>query len=69
MYSGAGKIRIVERERNRYSILGRLGKGVSASKAAKDLFIERTTVDTHLCRIRDKLGLRDILDVIIWATL
>ena len=48
-------------------ILARLGRGVSASKAAKDLFIERTTVDTHLRRIREKLDLHEILDVIIWA--
>lgn len=44
-----------------------LAKGLSNSEIADELFIETTTVKSHLGRAMAKIGVRDRLQTVVWA--
>jgi DNA-binding NarL/FixJ family response regulator len=44
-----------------------LAKGLSNAEIAKELFIETSTVKSHLGRAMAKIGVRDRLQTVVWA--
>ncbi|MGH3589255.1 MAG: response regulator [Pseudonocardia sp.] len=48
-------------------IVGLLAKGLSNDEIAKELFIETSTVKSHLGRAMSKIGVRDRLQTVVWA--
>ncbi|GLZ81337.1 DNA-binding response regulator [Actinorhabdospora filicis] len=55
---------VTERERE---VIARLAAGRSNVEIAADLHITETTVKSHLRRVLAKLGLRDRVQVVVWA--
>jgi DNA-binding NarL/FixJ family response regulator len=53
--------------RREHEILLMLARGQTNSEIASDLFVSETTVKTHVGRILMKLGLRDRVQVVIFA--
>lgn len=51
-----------------WEVLSLLSDGLDTTEIAKRLFIEPTTVHTHLWRTREKLQLDDSLQVAVWAS-
>jgi DNA-binding NarL/FixJ family response regulator len=61
----AGKIALLtERERE---VIGLIGEGLRNRQIAERLFIAEVTVRHHLTSIYDKLGVRDRLELVIYA--
>jgi DNA-binding NarL/FixJ family response regulator len=58
------KVRLTSRE---IEVLSLLGKGLKAREVADILHIEKSTVETHKLKIRQKLGLKDLKAIIIFA--
>ncbi|RGC66963.1 Transcriptional regulatory protein LiaR [Micromonospora sp. MW-13] len=48
-------------------IVGLLAKGLSNVEIAEELFIETSTVKSHLGRAMAKIGVRDRLQTVVWA--
>ena len=61
---GAGLEQLTRRERD---VLGLLAHGCSNREIAQELFVEESTVRTHVKRILMKLQLRDRIQVVIYA--
>lgn len=59
-----GEIELTGREQE---ILAALAEGLSNAEIAQRLFVEVSTVKTHLSRIGDKIGVRDRVRLVIWA--
>lgn len=49
-------------------VLAKLASGTSPNNIAEQLGITRSTVDTYLSRVREKVELEDTLEVAVWAT-
>jgi DNA-binding NarL/FixJ family response regulator len=62
--SAAALISLTPRERD---IFGLLAKGMSNREIAESLYIEESTVRTHVKRVLHKLELRDRVHVVIYA--
>lgn len=60
----AGEIRLTTRETE---VLSLIGKGLKSKEVADALHIEKSTVETHKNNIREKLNLRDVKQMMIFA--
>lgn len=59
-----GEVKLTSRE---VDVLKLLGKGHSSREVAEKLFIEKSTVETHKNHIREKLDLKNVKEIIIFA--
>ncbi|CAM9872969.1 unnamed protein product, partial [Ectocarpus fasciculatus] len=62
--SDHGKVKLTSRE---IDVLKLIGKGHSSREVAEKLFIEKSTVETHKNHIREKLDLKNVKELIIFA--
>jgi len=59
-----GEVKLTSRE---IDVLKLIGKGFSSREVAEKLFIEKSTVETHKNHIREKLDLKNVKEIIIFA--
>lgn len=62
--SFAGESKLTSRE---IEVVSLVGKGLKSSEIAEKLHISKKTVETHKINIRDKLDLRDVKQLLIFA--
>jgi two-component system nitrate/nitrite response regulator NarL len=59
-----GVVKLTSRE---IDVLKLIGKGYSSKQVAENLFIEASTVESHKNHIREKLDLKNVKEIIIFA--